>query len=105
MADLPLHTVISGAGEPVLMLHGWGHSMQNLWPLGELLEAQFQVHLIDLPGFGRSPKPPDDWGTVQYSERIAHYLDQQRLHSAHFIGHSFVGRVAMRLAARHPDRV
>ena len=53
-----LNTVVKGSGRPpLIMLHGWGQSLKDLAPMGELLSRTREVHLIDLPGFGASPKP------------------------------------------------
>ncbi len=58
--DVPLNVVRLGeGGVPLLMLHGWAHSLENLRGLGELLSQDRAVHLIDLPGFGQSGVPTE----------------------------------------------
>lgn len=101
-----LNTVVKGSGSPPLvMLHGWAQSLKDLAPMGELLSRTRAVHLIDLPGFGASPKPTTDWNTTQYAERILKYLEENDLKCVDLLGHSFGGRVAIRLASSHPDRL
>jgi pimeloyl-ACP methyl ester carboxylesterase len=97
--------VIGESGPAIILLHGWGHSIESMRPLGELLSQSAQVHLIDLPGFGKSPKPTEDWDTVGYANRIYQYLEDNKIQSADLLGHSFGGRVSIRLASRHPERV
>ena len=92
-------------GPHLVMLHGWGQSLKNLQPLGELLSDNAQVHLIDLPGFGLSKAPPEAWSSFQYADHIIHYLDQHKIEQCCLLGHSFGGKVAMSLAVRYPDRV
>lgn len=92
-------------GNPILLLHGWGQTLESLKPLGELLAREAQIHLIDLPGFGKSTPPPQDWDTIQYAERILQYMDEQGLEQVDLLGHSFGGRVSIRLASRYPVRV
>lgn len=87
------------------MLHGWGQTLESLLPLGELLGPWARVHLIDLPGFGASPMPEGDWDTSQYAERILAYMDDHGLEQVDLLGHSFGGRVAIRLASKYPERV
>ena len=104
--DQALNAVVLGeSGPPIIVLHGWGHSLESMRPLGELLSQSSQVHLIDLPGFGKSPKPEEDWDTIGYAERIYRYMDEHKIQSADLLGHSFGGRVSIRFAARHADRV
>lgn len=100
-----LNVEIVGSGPPVLVLHGWGHNLLVQKPLGELLANDFQVHLIDLPGFGQSPAPDTDWGTKDYADRIISYMDEAGLKQVALIGHSFGGRISIRLAATVPDRI
>jgi pimeloyl-ACP methyl ester carboxylesterase len=101
-----LNTVVKGSEKPPLvMLHGWAQSLKDLSPMGELISRTREVHLIDLPGFGASPKPATDWDTSQYAERIFKYLEDNGLQNVDLLGHSFGGRVAIRLASKHPERL
>jgi pimeloyl-ACP methyl ester carboxylesterase len=106
MAQVQLNTVqLGNHGYPLVMLHGWGQNIQSLQPMGELLATKSQVHIIDLPGFGKSPPPPEDWDTEQYADRIYQYLAEQGIESADMLGHSFGGRVSIRLAHKYPQKV
>jgi pimeloyl-ACP methyl ester carboxylesterase len=103
---VPIHTVKLGeSGDTILMMHGWGQNGASLRILGDLLSKWYQVYLIDLPGFGNSPKPQADWTTIEYAERISSYIDEQGLSPVHVLGHSFGGRVGIRLASRHAEQV
>jgi pimeloyl-ACP methyl ester carboxylesterase len=90
---------------PLVMLHGWGQSYNSLSLLGNLLSKSRAVHLVDLPGFGASPKPESDWGTAEYADCILAYLQEQRLDQVDVLGHSFGGRIALQLAAKAPLRI
>jgi pimeloyl-ACP methyl ester carboxylesterase len=106
MAQVQLNTVQMGSnGYPLVMLHGWGQNLQSLQPMGELLAPQAKVHLLDLPGFGKSAPPPEDWDTIQYADRIYEYLESEGIESADLLGHSFGGRVSIRLAYKYPQKV
>ncbi len=99
-------TCVIGAGEPVLALHGWGGSIRSFWPVAEILAPLgYQVHLLDLPGFGQSVIPPQTWGIAEYMRFVLAYLDTYHLPQANIIGHSFGGRISLMLAAEHPSRV
>jgi|SRR6266851_4505898 len=84
----------------VLALHGWRRSSAD-W--GQVLAGLDGVAL-DLPGFGATPAPPEPWGSRRYAEAVAPVLDEMAPGPV-VIGHSFGGRVALWLAADHPDQV
>jgi pimeloyl-ACP methyl ester carboxylesterase len=106
MAQVELNTIqLGNNGHPLVMLHGWGQNLQSLQPMGELLATRSQVHLIDLPGFGKSPPPPADWDTTQYADRIYQYLEERGIERADMVAHSVGGRISIRLAHKYPGRV
>ena len=92
-------------GSPVVMLHGWGQTLESMRILGDLLSRYHQVYLVDFPGFGKSERPKEDWDTVDYARCIDELFEKLSLQSAIVIGHSFGGRVGMRMAVRHKKRV
>ena len=82
--------------------HGWGQSVAAFQPLAEILKPFYPSSLIDFPGFGKSPLPPDIWGTADYADAVAEWLRGLQRAKFVWIGHSFGGRVGIQLAARHP---
>ncbi len=91
---------------PVLLLHGWGGSLESLSGVAAALSARgFQTHALDLPGFGRAALPPEAWGVPEYARWLVAYLDCAELERVDLIGHSFGGRLAIVLAADFPERV
>lgn len=96
---------VQGDGAPVLLLHGWGVSSQSLAAVQEALAAAHRAVALDLPGFGWSERPAAVWGTAEYARHVAGFLDTQAIPRAAVLGHSFGGRVAIRLAAEHAARV
>lgn len=108
LADGALFGERWGDGPPgVLALHGWGRTHADfsraLAP-GEDLPA---VLAVDLPGFGATPAPPEPWGSGDYAECVAGLFRAggDVTPPAVVVGHSFGGRVAAALAARHPELV
>ena len=84
----------------VVGLHGWGRSREDL--VGPL--TGLNALLIDLPGFGASPEPTTAWGTEAYAALVAETLrglDKPQV----VLGHSFGGRVAVKLATGWPELV
>jgi pimeloyl-ACP methyl ester carboxylesterase len=85
--------------------HGWAHSHLSLLPLAEAMRARADSLLVDLPGFGASPLPPGPWGTEDYAEAMAEWLEGLPRRRRVWIGHSFGCRVGLQLAARHPEAI
>lgn len=95
-----------GAAQPgelrLVWGHGWGQSAATFLPLAETLKPFAASALVDFPGFGRSPNPPDTWGTADYADLVAEWMARSGPNRLVWIGHSFGGRVGLQIAARHP---
>ncbi|MEM1431107.1 MAG: alpha/beta hydrolase [Pseudomonadota bacterium] len=99
--DAPHSIRIGRDGAPwVVFGHGWGRTHRDFIPVAEMLAPVAQSLLIDLPGFGDTPRPENDWGTETYAAHIAHHLSHTYgIARFVWVGHSFGGRVGLRLAA------
>ena len=98
--------VIGDNGHPtLLLLHGWAHSIEITNGLGQLLSSKFQVHLIDLPGHGKSKVPDSTWGMKDFAECINEYMEQNKISSAFFVGHSFGGKTILKFTYLFPEKV
>ncbi|CAN7664296.1 alpha/beta fold hydrolase [Pararhizobium sp. LjRoot238] len=103
--------VAAGAGEPVLLLHGFPQT-KALWAriAPELVARGYRAICADLRGYGASGKPPAQPDLANYSFR-AMAADQAGLMRAlghvrfHLVGHDRGARVAHRLALDHPAAV
>lgn len=92
----------SSAGAPlVVWAHGWGHTHANMLPLAETMPRGTRSVLLDLPGFGDSPVPPDPWDTADYADAVAEWLSGETNRPRVWVAHSFGCRVGLQLAARH----
>ena len=90
----------------VVLVHGVAVSSRYLVPLAERLAHRAQVYLPDLPGYGRSDRPPGgDLDVAQLADALLTWMDRMGLDRPHLIGNSFGCQVIADLAARHPDRV
>ncbi|HEV7943706.1 MAG TPA: alpha/beta fold hydrolase [Solirubrobacteraceae bacterium] len=95
-----------GAGSPVVVLHGWGASIETVASIVQVLRRIVEVHALDLPGFGESEAPHTPWGVDDYRRFLARFMDAVGVQSpAALIGHSNGGRVAIAMAASEPERV
>lgn len=95
-----LHVDVRGRGAPLVLLHGWAMHGGVFEPLVERLADAFQLHLVDLPGHGRSrdsavPLEPD-----AVVDAIA-----AQVPVAPWLGWSLGGMFALRAAATRPEAV
>jgi pimeloyl-ACP methyl ester carboxylesterase len=95
----------AGSGRPVVLLHGWGARAAAMRPIFEALEADHAVYALDFPGFGQSARPPAPWGVGDYCRVVVELLDREAVGPASFVGHSFGGRVGIKLATERPELV
>jgi len=95
----------SGEGTPLLCLHGWGRSVDSkaFDALREALSRDpVQVIAPDLPGFGKSSEPLIPWCVADYADCIEKLVQRLGLQNVHLLGHSFGGRIAIKLASGNP---
>ncbi|MGJ3241296.1 MAG: alpha/beta fold hydrolase [Anaerolineae bacterium] len=97
---------ISGAGDAILYLHGWGANIGLIVPLAErLTRFGYRNYIVDLPGFGHSAPPSKAWTVYDYAQWVIAYLDTHRLEQVYLFGHSFGGRLGLILGAQYPQRI
>lgn len=95
-----------GKGHDVLLLHGWGGNIQSLKGVQELLAARkYRVTNISLPGFGNSEAPKGAWDLKDYVLFLEELILTLKLKRATVVGHSFGGKVSIKLAAECPDLI
>jgi pimeloyl-ACP methyl ester carboxylesterase len=101
----------TGAGSPVLLVHGFGSSSSQNWKstgwYGALTEAGFAVVAMDCRGHGMSDKPHDEafYGHARMADDVVVVMDAAKLKTASVMGYSMGGFIGLRLAASHAERV
>ncbi|MDF2442861.1 MAG: monooxygenase, partial [Subtercola sp.] len=96
----------TGAGDPVLLLHGIGQSLEDWTEQHDRLSARHRVLSLDLPGFAYSGRVPGTATLERLASILPAYLDAVGVAgSLPVIGNSLGGAVAMTFAAAHPDCV
>jgi len=89
----------------LILLHGFGGSLETWEPWADVLDKTYRVIRIDLPGFGLTgPDPTNDYSDERATAIIAALMDHLHIQKATIIGNSLGGRIAWRFAAAYPNR-
>jgi pimeloyl-ACP methyl ester carboxylesterase len=96
---------VEGSGPPVLLIHGVGARLDNWDSVATLLSHSFTVVRHDLRGHGKSGKAPGPYSLELFADDAIELLAHLGITRAHVAGHSLGGMIAIKLAARHPNRV
>lgn len=94
-----------GKGKDIVFLHGWGASVSAFLFVAKKFSRNYRVTVLDFAGFGESAEPTSPYTVADYANDVLSLMDSIGIEQAIFVGHSFGGRVAMELAAKHADRV
>ena len=102
-----LHVEARGEGPQVVLVHGFTGAISSMAALADRLVVDHRVIAVDLVGHGRSPVPEDPAAyTVEaMADDVASVIDDHAAGTAHVVGYSMGGRVALTLACRTPARV
>lgn len=90
-----------GEGELIVLLHGWGSNIKLFANLIELLSKKYMVVAMDMPGFGESEEPPSAWCVDDYARFVIDFLSDYDTKRVMLLGHSFGGRVIIKLNSRN----
>ena len=100
-----LHVRVTGKGQPLIMLHGFGASSYSFSKIIPELSKYFTIYAFDLKGFGDSPKPDDHrYSVYDQALLVDQYLKKHHLDKVILLGHSYGGGVALSLALMDPKR-
>lgn len=91
---------MKGQGDTVLLLHGWASSLRPYRQLMEQLCVKYRVIALDFPGMGQSEEPPEPWDVDGFADFTLAFLEQFGVEKISLVGHSYGGRVILKLANR-----
>ncbi len=92
-------------GPDFVLVHGIGVSAKAYGPTAVELANHGDVHLVDLAGYGRSPRPDRNLSVAEHAALVAQYLTDKQLDHPVVVGHSMGTQVVAELAADFPDRL
>ena len=106
LADVSLHYVTAGAGDPVVLVHGWPSTWYEWRHVMALLAPHHRLIVPDLRGLGDSSRPLDGYDKKTVAADLWQLLSGELgLTRWHLVGHDWGGPVAFALAAAHADAI
>ena len=91
----------TGEGEETaVILQGWGTSYPLYDVVAKALLPKYRVLQFDLPGFGASQEPPESWNVDQFTDFFIKLMEALEIKKTVLIGHSYGGRMIIKLVAR-----
>jgi pimeloyl-ACP methyl ester carboxylesterase len=102
---LPIRYLAAGEGPPLVLLHGAGDNALDWRWVMPTLTATHRVYAPDLPGSPDSARPAADYSPAFFERFVAGFLDALEIGPATFVGNSFGGLIALRLALSEPARL
>jgi pimeloyl-ACP methyl ester carboxylesterase len=99
----------TGAGPPVVLLHGWPGARLDYREVAARLEAEADVVVCDLRGFGESDRharpPAEAYSAQAQADSVFGLIEELGLDRPVIAGYDIGSRIAQALAARWPDAV
>jgi pimeloyl-ACP methyl ester carboxylesterase len=94
------------AGAPTMIhVHGFAISGRYLLPTAARLAPFYPTYVPDLPGFGRSERPPRPLGIRELAGALARFMDQVGVERAVLLGNSLGCPIIGDFLDMHPDRI
>ena len=100
-----LHVRVEGAGEPLILLHGFPFDSRIWDGVADLLADEFRVIRIDLRGAGRSDAPRGGYDTARLAADVLGTLDELGVDRCAVVGHDLGGWIGFEVALTAPARV
>lgn len=89
-----------GEGDAVVILHGWSKERAPYKPIFDVVSEGARAIAPDLPGFGGSDEPPEPWDVDKFADTICAFIEALGFKKITLMGHSYGGRVIIKLASR-----
>lgn len=87
-------------GKTAVILQGWGTGMDLYDFAAGCINDRYRVVQFDMPGFGESDEPREPWRPADYADFFCSFMEALGITSTVLIGHSYGGRVIIKLAER-----
>lgn len=104
-SDVEIYYETSGSGDPIIFIQGVGVVGAGWAPQVRTLEKKFNAITLDNRGIGKSGSSPKPLEITIMATDVLSVMDHLKVKSAHIVGHSMGGSIAIELALLAPERV
>ncbi len=94
------YKITGGGRDTVVILQGWGTRLEVYDSVAAAINGKYRVVQLDFPGFGESDEPREAWAVEDYADFFIRFMESLGIKKAVLVGHSYGGRVIIKLAAR-----
>jgi pimeloyl-ACP methyl ester carboxylesterase len=94
-----------GPARAIIYVHGFAISGRYLLPTASRLATEYRTFVPDLPGFGRSHRPPHPLSIDQLGDAVVRFMDQQGIDRAVLLGNSLGCAIIASMLDDHADRI
>lgn len=95
--NLNINYIKRGNGKAVLILPGWGTTINTYMSIINSISTYSTVYCLDMPGFGESEEPNTSWNLDNYVTFVMDFLKNQNIKEVDLIGHSNGGKIIIKL--------
>jgi uncharacterized protein (TIGR04551 family) len=99
-----VHYRDQGQGPAVVLIHGFGGSLEHWAGVAPAVAATHRVISLDLKGFGWTSRPEGDYSPAAQAQLVWHLLDKLGVTDTAIVGHSWGASVALSMAVAQPAR-
>jgi uncharacterized protein (TIGR04551 family) len=100
-----IHYRSIGDGPAIVLLHGFGASLDSWSGVADVLAKHHRVVAVDLKGFGWTSRPDGDYSPAAQAALVWHVLDKLGVDDVAVVGHSWGSSVALAMTLAQPARV
>ena len=95
--------VDEGTGECILILHGWGASIETFRPVIDYFKNKNRVVALDMPGCGKTEEPSAAYCMNDYAAFVNTFRELLGIQNPVLMGHSNGGRTILKLFSQNPS--
>lgn len=98
--NLNINYIKKGTGKAVLILPGWGTTINTYMSIINSVSTYATVYCLDMPGFGDSDEPKNSWNLDNYVTFVIDFIKNQNIKEVDLIGHSNGGKIIIKLMSQ-----
>jgi pimeloyl-ACP methyl ester carboxylesterase len=102
---MQLYYEVSGAGQPLIVLHGAYMNIPSMGAIIPKLAESHKVYALEMQGHGRTTDIDRPITYSAMADDVVAFMDKVGITKADVFGYSMGGQIGLQLAIRHPARV